>query len=85
MFDAEFLAMLRCPEDQSKLSLADAALVSRLNSAIAAGQLKSRGGQKLEKHLDGALIRDDGRVIYPIVDQIPILLVDEAIWSQDSY
>jgi uncharacterized protein YbaR (Trm112 family) len=85
MFDANFLAMLRCPEDHSKLSLADTALVSRLNAAVSAGRLKSRGGQKLEKQLDGALIRADGRVIYPIVDQIPILLVDEAISAQDNY
>jgi uncharacterized protein YbaR (Trm112 family) len=83
MFDAEFLAMLRCPEDHSKLSLADTALVSRLNAAVAAGRLKSRGGQKVEKHLDGALIRADGRLIYPIIDQIPILLVDEAIRSEE--
>jgi uncharacterized protein YbaR (Trm112 family) len=83
MLTAEFLAMLRCPEDHSQLSVADATLVARLNHAISSGRLKSRGGQKFEKQLDGALIRVDGRLIYPIIDQIPILLIDEAIWSKD--
>jgi uncharacterized protein YbaR (Trm112 family) len=83
MLHAELLAMLRCPEDQSKLALADAATVARLNEAVAAGRLKSRGGQKIDKRLDGALIRADGRIIYPIIDQIPILLVDEAIRSDE--
>jgi uncharacterized protein YbaR (Trm112 family) len=81
MLDTEFLSMLRCPEDHTKLSAADTTLVARLNEAVAAGRLKSRGGQTIEKRLDGALVREDGRVIYPIIDQIPILLVDEAIWS----
>lgn len=83
MLSAQFLAMLCCPEDRSKLSVADAALVAQLNSAVASGRLKSRGGQKIEKRLDGALIRADGRLIYPIIDQIPILLIDEAIWSKE--
>jgi uncharacterized protein len=83
MFDTEFLAMLRCPEDHSKLSLADTTLVARLNDAVASGRLKSRAGQKIEKRLDGALVRADGRLIYPIIDQIPILLVDEAICSEE--
>ena len=83
MFDDQFLAMLRCPEDHSRLSLADAATLARINNAVAAGRLTSRGGQKIEKSLDGALIRADGQIIYPIIDQIPILLVDEAIRAAD--
>jgi uncharacterized protein len=84
MLSAELVSMLRCPEDQSRLSLADAATVAQLNSSIAAGQLKTRSGQPIEKQLDGALVRADGRIAYPIVDQIPILLVDEAIVLVDA-
>ena len=29
--------------------------------------------------LAAALVREDGRVVYPIVDGIPLLLVDDAI------
>jgi uncharacterized protein len=79
----EFLAMLRCPEDRSSLTMADDLQVSRLNAEVAAGQLQNRGGKPVEKQLDGALIRADGKVAYPIIDQIPILLIDEGIWLAD--
>jgi uncharacterized protein YbaR (Trm112 family) len=79
----EFLAMLRCPEDRTTLSIADDALVARLNAARSAGKLQNRGGKPLEKPLDAALLRADGKVAYAIIDQIPILLVDEGIWLAD--
>ena len=83
MLDDEFIAMVRCPEDHSKLTLVDSATVARLNAAVAARRLKTRGGQVIDKPLDGALIREDRRVLYPIIDQIPILLIDEAISSDE--
>jgi uncharacterized protein YbaR (Trm112 family) len=83
MLDAEFLAMVRCPENHTKLALVDSATVARLNDAVAAGRLKTRSGQLIDKRLDGALIREDRRVLYPIIDQIPILLIDEAIPSDE--
>ena len=79
MISPEFLAILRCPEDHSKLTLADSALVERINAAVAGKELKNRAGQAVEKPLDGGLLRADGQVLYPIIDRIPILLVDEGI------
>jgi uncharacterized protein len=79
MLSPEFLEILRCPDDHSRLTAADGGLLSRLNESVAIGQLKNRGGRTVEKRLDGALLRADGKVAYPIIDQIPILLVDEGI------
>jgi uncharacterized protein YbaR (Trm112 family) len=79
----EFLAMLRCPEDRSALAMADEATLARLNAARAAGKLQNRGGKAIEKSLDAALVRADGKVAYAIIDQIPILLVDEGVWLAD--
>jgi uncharacterized protein YbaR (Trm112 family) len=73
------LAMLRCPNDRSALQSADAALVARLNAAIAAGRLRSLSGANVERPIDGGLIRAAGDIVYPIVDQIPVMLYDEAI------
>ncbi|MGD9635759.1 MAG: Trm112 family protein [Pirellulales bacterium] len=73
------LAILRCPNDRSEVCLADAALVSRLNSAIDAGRLRNRSGKSVERPIDGALIRSAGDLVYPIVDHIPVMLYDEAI------
>jgi uncharacterized protein YbaR (Trm112 family) len=79
MITDEFLAMLRCPENRARLVRGEPALVADLNRAIAAGRLRNRGGQPVTRPLDGLLVRDDARVGYPIVDEIPILLVDEAV------
>ena len=73
------LAMLRCPETRQTLQLADSTLLAKLNGQIAAGTLVNRHGTKLDRPLDGALIRQDAQVVYPILDRIPILLADEGI------
>ena len=79
MIDAKLLNLLCCPESRQALQLADAQLVQTLNQKIAAGALKNRAGQSLKEPLDGALIREDQKVIYPIVNKLPILLVEEGI------
>ena len=79
MLAQEFVRMICCPENRSPLSLAEAALVKRLNELIRAGQLKNRGGQPVGDALDGALVREDHAIAYPIVCDLPILLVDEGI------
>lgn len=79
MLDAELLEILVCPEDHSDLRLADTALVEKINAAIAAGAIKNRAGQKVEEPIDGGLIRADGQYLYVIRDDIPVMLIDEAI------
>jgi len=75
----ETLGLLRCPETGSRLACADLAIVSELNKSVEAGQLQNRAGRPVEKRLDGGLVRAEGDVLYPIFDQIPVLLRDEAI------
>jgi len=79
MVDAELLKILCCPETHQPLSLADAALVQRLNEQIAAGQLCNRAGKPVTRKCDSALLRKDGQFVYPVCESIPILLIDEAI------
>ncbi|MCE9605123.1 MAG: hypothetical protein K8U03_09515 [Planctomycetia bacterium] len=79
MISPEFLKMLRCPEDRSALHPADAATIALLGAAITAGTLRNRGGEVVTRSFDEGLIRADGKLLYPIVDQIPILLIDEGI------
>ena len=79
MISTELLKILVCPENQSSLNVASGELLARLNRAIASGQLNNRAGQKLERPLGGGLLRQDERVLYPIIDEIPMLLVDEGI------
>ena len=79
MIDKKLLEILRCPQDNSRLSQADDQLVTQVNHAIDSNDVVTVGGHKLEKHIDGGLIRDAGDLMYPVFDQIPVMLPDEAI------
>jgi uncharacterized protein YbaR (Trm112 family) len=79
MIDEQLLEILACPEDKSPVHLAEAALVQRVNAAIAAGRLANRAGQPVGEAIDGGLVRADGKWLYPIRDDIPVMLVEEAI------
>ena len=71
--------MLRCPETQQALALAETALVERLNAQVITGELRNRAGQPVTGKLDAGLMRADGKVLYPIRRNVPVLLVNEAI------
>jgi len=79
MIDEETLAILRCPEGRMPLRVADKDLLDRVNAAIADGKVVNRGGQAVSQPINGGLVREDGAVLYPIVDEIPVLLVEEAV------
>jgi uncharacterized protein YbaR (Trm112 family) len=79
MIDSELLKILCCPETRQPLAPADAALVDRLNTQIATGELRNRGGQPVTRKCDGGLLRKDGQFVYPVCEDIPILLINEAI------
>ena len=77
--DKYLLDLLVCPDTKEKLALADAAQLGRLNRAIEEGTVKNKAGQPVRAALSAALVRVDGRVAYPVQDNIPVLLPDEAI------
>jgi uncharacterized protein YbaR (Trm112 family) len=84
MIDRELLDILVCPETKQPVRLADAQLVSRLNASITAGKVNNRAGDSVVEVVAGGLVREDGKLLYPIRDDIPIMLIDEAIYL-DSF
>lgn len=84
MFDAEMLAMLRCPRDGKQLQLADASLVEQLNASIERGALHDRLGHPVSQALDGALLTAGGKFVYPIRAGIASLIADEAIVMEED-
>ena len=75
----ELLDILVCPETRQSLTLAGTDEVMVINEQIARGELVNREGKTVTEPVDGALIRADRQVLYPIRDDIPIMLIDEAI------
>ena len=79
MIDAELLKILCCPETHQPLKIAEPAMIESINQKIAAGQINNRSGKPVTEKCDGGLIREDGKVLYPIQNNIPIMLTNEAI------
>ncbi|HSF07818.1 MAG TPA: hypothetical protein VLA60_00300 [Nitrospirales bacterium] len=81
---ADLLAILCCPETKQDVCLLDQSVVQRLNQRISKGELKTKGGQLVTEQIDGGLLRKDNSVVYPIRDQIPIMLIEEGILIEKS-
>ena len=79
MVHPELLEILACPENKTPVRLADAGLLEKLNQQVRAGTLKNRGGAVVGEPLTEALVREDGKFVYAVRDDIPIMLVEEAI------
>lgn len=79
MIDAELLNLLRCPETRQALTPIEPAALAALNGRVAAGSLQNRAGKTISEPLENALVRTDRAVAYPVRQNIPIMLIEEAI------
>jgi len=77
--DKKLLSILCCPVSHKGLSLARADLLKSLNAAIVAGALANRDGEVIAAELTEALVTDDGKILYPVNDGIPVLLEGESV------
>ncbi len=79
MIHPELLKILVCPETRQPLHLAGGELLDRVNRSVRDGTLRNRGGDPVGEFVEAGLVREDGGVLYPVREDIPIMLVDEAI------
>ena len=77
--DADLIAILVCPETKQPVAPATPAQLLALNNSIGTGNVFNRGGAKVPGPISEGLVRQDGRVLYPIEDGIPVMLVEESI------
>jgi uncharacterized protein YbaR (Trm112 family) len=77
--DGKLLGILCCPVSKVALNRLEHPRLEKLNKAITAGEVQTVHGEKVSTALKEALITEDGRVIYPVVDDIPLLLEEKGI------
>ncbi len=77
--EKRLLNLLRCPVTHKGLSLARREMLGRVNAAIQAGEMSNRDGTVLAESLTEALITDDSKLLYPVVNGIPVLLEGESV------
>lgn len=79
MVHPELLEILCCPESHQTVREAPAELVAEVNRAIRAGTVKNREGAAVAEEIEGGLVREDGAVLYPVRNGIPIMLIGERL------
>ena len=79
MVHPELLKILCCPETHQKIAVADAAVLQRVNEQIAQGKAVNRAGKAVSEKIEEGLLREDGKIIYPVRQGVPVMLIDEGI------
>jgi uncharacterized protein YbaR (Trm112 family) len=77
--NGKLLEILCCPVSKTPLTVLGRQKLEKLNKAIENGEALHVGGEKVTEPLQEGLITEDGKVIYPVQDDIPILLEEKAI------
>jgi len=75
----DLIEILVCPETKQPVRPAPKDLIDRLNEKVAAGTLRNRGGEPVSKPITEGLLREDGKVLYVVDDDIPVMLIEESI------
>ena len=71
--------ILCCPESKQEVVLAEKSLIDNINQKIEKKETKNRSGEIVAEKIDEGLIRADKKYLYPVRDDIPVMLIDEAI------
>ena len=77
--DPELVEILVCPDTKLNVDLAPAETVEKINLAIKENIVLNVDGQSIKELLQDGLLREDDKIIYPVRDCIPVMLVGEGI------
>ena len=77
--DRKLLEILCCPVSKTPLTVLGQEKLDKLNSTISSGDALYVDGKKVKDPLTEGLITEDGKVIYSVQDDIPVLLEEKGI------
>ena len=77
--DGKLLEILCCPVSKTPLTVLAQKKLDKLNNAIANGEALYIDDEKVTESLQEGLITQDGKVIYAVADDIPVLLEEKGI------
>ena len=78
------LELIRCPITRQKLDSASVELIERLRASLRDGKLMNRLGTNVMGDFQSGLLNESKSWFYPVVDDIPTLVPDEAIACSES-
>ena len=79
MINKELLDILCCPETKQDIMYMEGEAIAKINDEIKKGTLKNRGGETIKEPIEAGLLREDRLYLYPVREDIPIMLIEEAI------
>jgi uncharacterized protein YbaR (Trm112 family) len=77
--DKRLLDILCCPVSKTPVKLLARGQLEAINREIAQNAVRTVAGVEVHDELKAGLITVDGKVIYRIDDEIPVMLADEGI------
>lgn len=77
--DRKLVEILVCPVSKVPVKMLSRDKLAILNRCIEAGDIQRQDGSVVSEPLQGALITEDGRTVYAVEDDIPVMLQDQAI------
>ena len=77
--DKKLLEILVCPSTKAPVRLLSRDKLAILNNLIVNADVRRADGTRVDAAFSAALMTEDGRTIYEIDDDIPIMLEDQAI------
>ena len=79
--DRRLLEILVCPITKQPVERLSKDRLGVLNREIEGGNIRNQAGSAIDAPLSDALITSDGRTIYPVNDDVPVMLEDAAIMA----
>ena len=77
--DPELVEILVCPDTKLNVDLVPAETVDKINLAIKENIVLNVDGQSIKEPLQDGLLRENDKIIYPVRDCSPVMLVGEGI------